>query len=172
MGEIRNFKGEVVRIESSSGDRCRHFFAENWVVILGVLFLLLGFSVPAQAVTPVLQFFDIRTWTWRHLLLVSLIVGYIVGCWQIFRNWNGYSDSEERRAKNFIGFGAALVVIFSFMLILSIVGRLSLFFRPVTAMFSSGRLSWAGFWRLSLTVVSFVPLFHFGKEWIMGFWEE
>lgn len=172
MREIRNFKGEVVRTESSSGNPWYRFITGNGWIILGVLFLLLGFFVPAQAVFPVLGFFDIRIWSWQHLLLISVIIGYAVSCWQIFRNWSEYSDSEERHAKNFILFGASVTVILSFLLILSIIGYLSLFFRPVVTMFSSGRLSLTGFWRLLLIIVSLIPLVLFGREWIVGFWED
>lgn len=172
MREIRNFKGEVVRVENETDDRWWHIPREVMLVVLGSLFYLLGLNEPAKAVRSILRFFDIRDWTWRHLLLVSVTAGFLFSCWRIKRNWEDYSYAEEKRAKNYIGFGATLTIILSFLLILSIFGRFSLFFRPVVDMFSGGRFSLSGLWRLALIVASSVPLIHFGKEWILGLWEK
>ena len=172
MKVIRNLKGEVVRTENENSDRWWRIPREVMLVVLGSFFYLFGRYGPEQTVMPILRFFDIRDWTWRHLLLVSVAAGFLFSCWWIKRNWDDYSYTEEKRAKNYIGFGATATAILSFLLILSVTGRFSLFFRPVIAMFSSGRFSSSGLWRLALIVASSGPLIYFGKEWVLSFWEE
>lgn len=172
MKEIRNFKGEVVQREVSYGDRWWHWSREVWGCVFGLLFLLLGVFVPYQSVLVIQRFLNPRLWSWEHFTLLAATAGYLFCCWSIYRNWENYSGAEERRAKNFIIFGVTALVILYFLLILSIAGRFGLFFRPLGQMFARGRFSLAAVWRLALIVVACVPLIHFGKEWILGFWEE
>ncbi|MGI5832202.1 MAG: hypothetical protein ACOX6D_06680 [Thermoguttaceae bacterium] len=172
MKEIRNFRGEIVRVESEYGEKWWHLSASTWGFLLGLGFLLLGFFMPTSVLVAVLRVFDVRIWTWEHFVLFSVIAGYLFVCWGLYRNWSEYDEDEERHAKNFILFGATVVVILLFLLILSIVGRFHLFFRPVVDLFARGRVTLAALWRTALIVVSVVPLIHFGKEWILGFWDD
>ena len=172
MKEIRNLKGEIVGTKAAYGDRWWHFSSESWILLCGIVILAVTFFLPIGWFNAAFRFFDIRDWTWRHLLLVTLAVGYAIGCWHIVRRWEDYDEDEERRARSFIFFGLTLIVIVFFFVILSLTGRFALFFRPTAQMFSSGRFSLAGLWRLALLVVLSVPLIHFGKEWILGFWDE
>ncbi|MBO7726739.1 MAG: hypothetical protein J6S40_09780 [Thermoguttaceae bacterium] len=172
MKEIRNFKGEVVRTENSSGGGLRALSGEVWFVFLGLLLLGIGCFLPVKAMSVFLRFFDVRIWTWQHLLLAAVAASYAVGCWHIWRSWDDYDEDEKRHAMSFVWFGLTVVVIVAFLVILALSGRFALFFRPMVGMFSTGRFSLAGIGRLALLIVPLVPLIHFGKEWILGFWNE
>ena len=171
MKVIRNFKGEIVQAERPAGRRFR-LSAEVWGMLLGLLVMALGFSVPSRFMKEFLALFDVRFWSWPHLLLFSALICYAVGCWHIYRNWEDYDDNEQRHAKNFVAFGVTVIVIVLFLVILFLSGRFFLFFRPLATMFSTGRFSLAGIGRLALIVVFLIPLIHFGKEWIVGFGEK
>ncbi|MBR5414739.1 MAG: hypothetical protein IK105_02270 [Thermoguttaceae bacterium] len=172
MKEIRNFKGEVVQTKSSSGYRCLRWSGEVWGMLFGLLFVALGCLVPPRFMTAFLRLFDVRFWSWPHFLVFTAVICYAVGCWHIYRNWEDYDGDEECRAKSFIAFGLTVMVILLLLVILYLSGRFFLFFRPLVTMFSTGRFSLAGVGRLALIVVSLIPLIHFGKGWILGFFEE
>ena len=172
MREIRNLKGEIVRIESRSSGWWHKLPCEVWFVLLGLILLAFGYAVPAKAMSVFLHFFDLRVWTWLHLLLFTTVASYAVGCWLVWRNWDDYDEDEEHRAMNFVWFGLTVVIVVAFLIILTLSGRFFLFFRPMVGMLSNGRFSLAGFGRLALLVAPLVPLIYFGKEWILGFWDE
>ena len=172
MPEIRNLKGEVVKIVPEPGEGRLRLSGSTWFLIIGLILVNLGFFVKFDFLLSALRVFDIRLWPWEVFVLVPLIAAFFYQCWRIHRNWEYYDEDEERHAKNFIGFGATVLVILLFVFILLMTGRFSLFFRPVTNMFSRGIFSLAALWRSALVVVVLVPFIYFGKEWICGFWDE
>ena len=172
MKEIRNLKGEVVRTETSYGDRWWHLSASTWSLLFGAVLLVIGYSVSSESLGAASRIFDVRRWPHELFFLVPAIAAYLFWCWRISRNWFEYDEDERRHALNFIGFGAALMLIVSFLLLLSMTGRFFLFFRPLTDMFARGVFSLAAVWRALPFVALSVPLIYFGKEWICGFWDD
>ncbi|MGI5831647.1 MAG: hypothetical protein ACOX6D_03835 [Thermoguttaceae bacterium] len=172
MKVIRNLKGEIVRVETSYGEKWWHLSASTWMLILGLLLLIVAGFVPSETLAAVPRVFNIKLWPWELVVLIPTIACYSFGCWRIYRDRGEHDEVERKHAKNFIGFGATAVVILLCLLILSVTGRFFLFFRPVVDLFARGRLTFAAFWRLALIVVSVVPLIHFGKEWVCGFWDD
>ncbi len=172
MKEIRNFKGEIVQTKGPAGRRWFRLSGEVWGMLLGLLVMTLGCLVPPRFMAAFLRLFDVRFWSWPHPLVFSALICYAVGCWHIYRNWEDYDGDEERHAKSFVAFGVTVIVILLLLVALFLSGRFFLFFRPLGTMFSTGRFSLAGFGRLALIVVSLIPLIHFGKGWISGFFEK
>ena len=172
MPEIRNLKGEIIKIEPDDGGKYLHFSASVWFLIIGIILVSLGLFVDLNFVLSILRIFDFRLWPWEVFVLVPLVAVFFYQCWRIYRNWEYYDEDEERHAKNFIGFGVTVLVILLFVFILLLTGRFFLFFRPVTNMFSRGIFSLAALWRSALVVAALVPFIYFGKEWICGFWDE
>ncbi len=172
MKEIRNFKGEIVKTEAAYGERWWHLSSETWMFLSGIVILTVTLLLPAAWFNAALHSLDVRVWTWRHFVLAAAAAGYAAGCWHIRRSWDGYDEDEKRHAMSFVWFGLTLIAILAFLVILSMTGRLALFFRPVAQMFSVGRFTLAAVWRLALLALASVPLIHFGKEWILGFWNE
>ena len=172
MKEIRNLKGEVVRTETSYGDRWWHFSDSTWSLVSGAVLLIIGCSVSSESFVAALRIFDVRLWPYELFVLIPVVAGYLFWCWRICRNWFDYDGDGKKHALNFVGFGAAFTVIISFLLLLSMTGRFFLFFRPLTDMLTRGVFSMAAVWRAVPVVVLSVPLIYFGKEWICGFWND
>ena len=172
MNVIRNFKGEAVQTEHATGGFWRWIPGEMWGGGFGLLFLLLGHFVPEEVAMSILHFFDIRLWAWEHILLMVFITSYVVGCWHIRQSWDYYDEDEKRHAISFICFGLTVVIVVVCLVILFLSNRFVLFFRPMIQMFSAGRFSLTGFWRLAIIITSSVLLVHFGKEWILGFYDK
>ncbi len=172
MKEIRNLKGEIVRVETSYGDRWWHFSSSTLSLAFGVILLIVGSLVSAESLVAAFRAFNVRLWPYELFILIPVIAGYLFACWRICRNWYDYDEDEKKHALNFIGFGTAFAFIVSSLLILSMTGRFFLFFRPLTDMLTRGVFSLAAVWRAALAVVLSVPLIYFGKEWVCGFWDE
>lgn len=172
MPEIRNLKGEIVKTEPDDGGRCFYLSYSSWFLILGLVLVNLGLFVKLDFVLSALKIFDVRIWPWEVFVLVPLTATFLYQCKRIYKNWKYYDNDEKRHAKNFIGFGATVLVVLLFVFILLMSGRFFLFFRPVTNLFSRGTFSLAALWRSALVVMTLVPLIYFGKEWIFGFWDE
>lgn len=172
MREVKNLKGEVVKVEPEYGEKWWHLSGSTWFLIAGLLLLNIGFFVKIDLLLSILRLLDIRIWPWEVLVLVPVLAGFLLWCVHLCRNWEDYDDDERRHHRNFIGFGITVTVVLLFLLILSMSGRFFLFFRPVTNLFSRGMVSMAAVWRSALIVVPLVPLIYFGKEWICGFWDE
>ncbi len=172
MREIRNFKGEVVRTETSYGDRWWHFSESTWSLLFGAVLLIIGCSISSETLGAVSRIFDVRLWRFGLLVLIPVVFGYLFGCWRICRNWFDYDEDEKKHALNFVGFGTSFAVIVFFLLFLSMTGRFFLFFRPLTDMLTRGVFSMAAVWRAVPIVVLSVPLIYFGKEWFCGFWND
>ena len=126
MKEIRNLKGEIVKTEAAYGERWWHLSFESWILLCGIAILAATFFLPIAWFNAAFHFFDIRDWTWRHLLLVVAVAAYAVGCWHIWRSWENYDEDEEHRARSFIFFGLTALVIVFFLVILSLTGRYSI----------------------------------------------
>ncbi len=172
MREIRNLKGEVVKTVPDGGEGRFRLSVSTWFLILGLVLINAGLFVKVDFVLSAFKIFDIRLWPWEVFVLVPLLAAFLYQCARIYKNWEYYDETEERHAKHFIGFGITVFVILLFVFILLMSGRFSLFFRPVTNMFSRGTFSMAALWRSALVIAALVPLIHFGKEWICGFWDE
>ncbi len=169
MREIKNFKGEIVKIESSYGDKWWHPSGSTWFLISG---LVLGIFANLSFSPSILNILDPRCWPWEIFVLIPLLAAFLYQCGRIYRNWEYYDEDEEKHAKNFVWLGVTVLLSLLFVCVLTMTGRFFLFFRPLTEMFTRGVFSLAAIWRAVPIVVLSVPLLYFGKEWICGFWNK
>ena len=172
MKEIKNLKGEIVKVDDSDEERWWQLSASTWLLILGLILLNVGCFVKPTLLDSMIQLLDVRLWHWECVVSLFFLAGILFQFWRIRRDWNDYYDYEKKHAWGFIGFGVTVMIILLFFMILSATGRLSLFFRPIGNWFGFGQYTNAALFRSMILIVGLVPLIYFGKEWILGFWDE
>ncbi|MGI5832188.1 MAG: hypothetical protein ACOX6D_06605 [Thermoguttaceae bacterium] len=174
MKEIKNFKGEIVKVESSDGENWWRLSSSAWLWLLisGLILFNIGCFVKPSLIDSLLHFLDMRLWPWELFVIILVGAGFSFQCWRICRDYDEYYDYEKKHARNFIAFGVTVLVILLFLLFLSMTGRFFLFFRPIGNWFVRGHYTLQAVGRSALVVVSLIPLIYFGKEWICGFWDE
>ena len=172
MKEIRNLKGEVVKIDRSDEKRPLRLSGSSWLLISGLILLGAGCFVKLPLIESVIHLCDVRLWPWELFVIIAAAAGLSFPYWRIYRDREDYDDYDKKHAKNFIAFSITVMVILLFLLILSMSGRFFLFFRPIVNWFVRGHYTLQAVWRSVLIIVPLVPLIYFGKEWICGFWDE
>lgn len=84
MKEIRNLKGEVVRVEVSYGEKWWHLSASTWCLVLGGVLLIVG-CFPMDWLLALSRVLDPRMWPWELYVLVLTVTAYLLLCWWIHR---------------------------------------------------------------------------------------
>lgn len=172
MKEIKNLKGETVRVEPSEDNTRWRLSVSTWILLAGLIFFNIGCFVRPMFLDGVLQALDVRLWPWEVILFLFVIAGILFQCGRIRRGWSDYYDYEKKHAWNFIALSVTVLILLVFLFTLSLTGRFFLFFRPVVNWFARGHYTLSAVGRSALIVISLVPLIYFGKEWICGFWDE
>ena len=80
MKEIRNLKGEVVRTETSYGDRWWHLSASTWSLLFGAVLLVIGYSVSSESLGAASRIFDVRRWPHELFFLIPAVAAYLFWC--------------------------------------------------------------------------------------------